>query len=105
MIGERLAWYRVASHLHSTVEELAQRISYSEFLGWLDYLLWDEQRQTKLDIYLANIAAEVRRSYVKHPKTVKAQDFLIKVSEPKPAATGMASKAIWLQALNVKPKR
>lgn len=98
MTGERLAWFRVASHLHTSVEELTDRITFSEFLGWLDYLNWFEARHGKEDFYLAQIAAEIRRGQVKHPKNVKTKDFLIQAS---PAPAAKSSKSIWLSVLKV----
>ena len=104
MTGERLAWFRVASHLKVPVEELAQRITQSEFVGWLEYLSWAERRETKHDVYLAQIAAEVRRGYVKQPKQVRVKDFLLKYPEPgtQAASQGQKSKSVWLSALKIK---
>jgi len=101
MTGERLAWYRVASHLHIPVAELAERISFREFLDWLEFLSWWESHHDKDDYYLAQIAAEVRRSYVKHPKTVKTKDFLLGLKPTKPVAQG--SKQVWLSIFNLRP--
>ncbi len=69
----------------------------------------EEERHepTKLDYYLAQIATEVRRSYVKKPGNVKLKDFLItfKTAAPaKPVPTTAQekqmhiarSKAAWL---------
>lgn len=101
MTGERLAWFRVASHLHTSVQALAESITFSEFLGWLDFLAWTESRTGKDELYLAQIAAEVRRGYVKHPRTVKTKDFILK-PQAKPPSTASGSKAVWLKALNIK---
>lgn len=101
MTGERLAWYRVASHLHSSVADLRSRITYSEFLDWLQYLNWEEQRRGKLDFYLAQIAAEVRRSYVKHPKTVKLKDFFLTYFEQN--GRMQKSKEAWFSCLKINP--
>lgn len=103
MTGERLAWFRVASHLGIPVEELASRISHSEFLDWLEYMVWAEQRTDKLDAYLASIAAEVRRSFSKNANKIRNADFLITFDTPK-KLSGMAGKNAWLSALNVKGK-
>ena len=101
MTGERLAWFRVASHLHHTVEELADKISFREFLNWLEYLEWFEDRVVKNDYYFAQIAAEIRRGYVKHPKSVKTTDFVIQ--SPKKQAAVSSSKSTWLGFFNLKP--
>jgi len=102
MTGERLAWFRVASHLGIPVEELAERITHREFLNWLEFLDWDYDRSSKQDYYLAQIAAEVRRSYVKHANKVKTKDFLLQIEKKKPAATD--SKSAWLGFFNIKPE-
>ena len=101
MTGEVLAWYRVASHLKVPVQELIKRITFSEFLDWLQYLEWAERRDTKNDYYLAQIAAEVRRGNVKSPRLVKIKDLLLKMQKPKQR---LSSKQIWLQALGIKLK-
>jgi len=103
MTGERLAWYRVASHLHSPVAELKARITYSEFLDWLQYLRWQEQRQDKIDFYLAQIAAEVRRGYVRHPKSVKMKDFIITYLNEDDQHRLERSKKAWLSLLKISP--
>ena len=81
MTGERLAWFRVASHLGVSVEELAVKISFREFLNWLEFLNWEDRQQTKADFYLAQIAAEIRRTVVKKPKDVKVKDFFVQIVE------------------------
>lgn len=103
MTGERLAWHRVASHLGIPVTELATRLSHSEFLDWLEFLTWCERRTNKQDIYLAAIAAETRRSWVKDARKVTNADFLLKF-ESKEKLSGMSGKSAWLSALNVKEK-
>lgn len=102
MTGERLAWYRVAAHLRMPVAELQHRLTYTEFLEWLYYLDWERRQHSKLDHYLAQVAAEVRRTAVKHPRTVKTKDFLFQPAEP---AAQQPSKSVWLAALHVKPKK
>lgn len=103
MTGERLAWFRVASHLCIPVEELAERITHREFVSWLEYLNQEDTVVSKEDFYLAQIAAEVRRSFDKYPNKVKTKSFLLSSAEKKTAATD--SKSIWLAALNIKPEK
>jgi len=104
MTGERLGWFQVASHLGCPVSELAARITYSEFIDWLAFLWREEERNTKQDIYLAQIAAEIRRGLVKNPKSVKMKDFLMKKAETptKVEKPPSKSKSMWAAALNVK---
>jgi hypothetical protein len=44
----------------------------------MEFLNQDVNTFHRIDYYLAQIAAEVRRTYVKHPKRVKLSDFLLK---------------------------
>lgn len=81
--------------------ELKERITYTEFLDWLEYLSWLENRQTKHDHYLAQIAAEVRRGQVKHPRMVKVKHFLLRQVTVQQAARTRQSKMAWAAALGV----
>lgn len=83
--------------------ELQTRIGYTEFLDWLTFLGKEEERETKQDYYLAQIAAEVRRGQVKSPKSVKTKDFLLQMKKSD-APDKATSKAIWAGALGVKLK-
>jgi len=67
-----------------SVQKAQSEISSTEFVDWITYL--DEQEtkhHQKLDYYLANIAAEIRRSYVKEPVKVKMEHFLLKFGKKK----------------------
>lgn len=98
MTGERYAWYKVASHLGMLIEELKVRITYTEFVDWLTFLRKEEERQTKQDFYLAQIAAEVRRGNAKNPRSVKVKDFLVTTQQEKVTSR---SKSVWAKALKV----
>ena len=81
MTGERLAWYKLASHLHTPLQEVKRKTSSREFIEWL-YFLGDEKDQemnaiSKQEFYLASIAAEMRRSWVKNKHSVCLKDFLL----------------------------
>jgi len=109
MTGERLGWFQVASHLSIPVTELRQRISFREFVDWITFLRREEERETKQDIYLAQIACEVRRGYVAEPRTVKLKDLMLTSSTEEPAKeeaprakSKSRSKAAWTKALGVK---
>jgi len=84
-----------------TVGELKARVTYTEFLEWLEFLRWDEDRQTKIDVYLAQIAAEVRRGHVMEPKKVKVQDFLLLPREEAPKNNIERSKQTWAACLKI----
>ena len=103
-MGERWAWYQVASHLKMPVGELKQRITFTEFLEWLEFLRRDEERNSKMDYYLSQIAAEVRRGWVKQAKSVKVSDFLIKLVPTQQEAKVQKSKQSWAFACGLKLK-
>ena len=102
MTGERLLWFRIASHLGLPVEELVERISAREFQGWLEYLQWSEERRTKEEYYFAQIAAEVRKSWVKDRRSVKTKDFLMSPRPPGKDAGSGGSKQKWLAFFSIK---
>jgi len=83
---------------------LKGRLTYSEFLDWLAFIEWDEKRHTKLDWYLAQITAEIRRGLVSNPKNVKAKDFLIELVDAKQSTKVAQSKQAWLGAVGIKRK-
>lgn len=71
-------------------------ITFSEFLDWVEFLGVQERRMDKIDFYLAQIAAEVRRGVVKNPKTVNVKDFYVNYTNPVEAANRTKkSKAAW----------
>ncbi len=56
----------------------------TEFMDWIAYLDDREINEFRReDFYLANIAAEIRRSYVKDPMSVKNESFLLKFKKGK----------------------
>lgn len=52
--------------------------SSSQFVLWMEYLEWEANAFDKECYYLAQIAAEIRRSYVKRGVIVKIEDFIMK---------------------------
>lgn len=71
----------------------------------------DTEVASKLDYYLAQIAAECRRAIAKYPRAVKLESFLLKFKFGKkgkveevikdPEARMKKSKASWLGALGL----
>jgi len=61
-----------------SVSRAQYEISSTEFLEWITYLDEDANRFHREDYYLAQIAAEIRRSFVKEPIKVKIESFLMK---------------------------
>jgi hypothetical protein len=87
------------------VGDLKERVTYREFLEWLVFLNNEEERQTKQDYYLAQIAAEIRRGQVTNPRSVKVKDFLVEMTTtPKQKKKMERSKSFWLGMVNVKQK-
>lgn len=101
-----MAWFHVASHLKVPVEELQGRITTTEFLEWIHFLRLEDDRNSKSDLYLAQIAAEIRRGWVEDAREVKVSDFLLGA---KPVLTPeqrmKKSKAAWGAMLTVASKR
>ena len=77
---------RLASHLHMSLDEVKCKTSSSQFILWMQYLEWEINSFDKTAHYLAQIATEVRRSWVKKPESVKFQDFVMKFSREKEEA-------------------
>lgn len=95
------------------LQELQRKTSSTEFNEWIEYLNLQENEHDKHDFYLAQLACEVRRSYVDKPADVKLETFLIKfVSKnveqdvPKPAKSVKdrirESQAAWGAAIGLK---
>lgn len=101
---------RVASHLGATVNELRQRISYSELFEWLAFLDWEEfERTHKWERYFAQLTAEfVRSQMAKRTDRAKVKDdnYIIRFVSRKAEEDGKArmkrSKAAWGAALGIK---
>jgi hypothetical protein len=88
-----------------TIGEYLHRSSHREhlvFLAWLD-MQWD--RPARIEYYLMQVAAEVRRTLVRNPAKVDANDFQLKFKvrgEEKPVTPEQfkknveANKKMWL---------
>lgn len=83
------------------VRQLAEVLTHSEFLDWLGFLDWQEQKRDKMDFYLAQIAAEVRRMLVRQPKHVSVRNFYVSYVDPAAADRMKRSKAAWGAALKM----
>jgi len=67
-----------------SVQRTQSEVTSSEYMDWIAYL--DEEELNgfrREEYYLAAIAAEVRRSYVKDPEKVEVKSFLIKFKRGK----------------------
>jgi len=61
-----------------SLDRVKMETSVSQFVLWKEFFKWEVNEHTKQDYYLAQIAAEIRKSFVKNPKEVKDSNFLIK---------------------------
>lgn len=71
-------WLQIASHLKMSVQRAQQEITSSEFLDWVVFIDEEPNMFCKEDFYLAQIAAEIRKTIVKHPEKVSIKSFLMK---------------------------
>ncbi len=76
MKGEKLAWYRLASHLKMTVNRLQQEMTSTEFVEWQIRLCDEVNEFHREDYYWANIAYIVAQS--NSSKDVKFDPFILK---------------------------
>lgn len=68
---------RLASELGMSLAQVKATTSSSELVLWMTELDQRANDFNPLHFYLASIAAEVRRSYVKHPGRVKVKHLLL----------------------------
>lgn len=101
----------MASHLGIPLQEVQDKTTSSEFVDWIFYLDWlDTDGFRKDDFYMAQIASEIRRSFVAKPEKVKLHDFLLKFKEPdapvqlSPEQRMKRSKSAWLGLFKMKEK-
>jgi hypothetical protein len=79
-----LGWFRLAARLGMSLDEVKAKHSASQFIQWLEFLEWEFNSPDKICYYLAQIAAEMRRSQVKSGVVVRLEDFLIKFARRQP---------------------
>lgn len=96
-----------------SLQRCQQETSSTEFLDWREYCEQDINAFHREDHFLANIATEVRRSFVKEPDKVRRKPFLLKftrrkavVKRPltKKEATAKAKRS-WFLRLGIKRKK
>lgn len=104
MIGEKWNWFRLASHLSMPIQQVKQMTSSTDYMNWMIYLNKEPNRFNPLYSYLAQIAAEIRRSFVKSPDKVETENFIIKFVDKKSKIKQKAeqSKSSWLRWLGIK---
>ena len=113
MTGERLAWWQMADRLGMSLQRCQRETTSTEFLEWLEYVEQDVEVPQRMDFYLAQIAAEIRRSMVRNPNSVKLENFLLNLTlrskqhkpltETEKQMRMARSKAAWYAVLGKKP--
>ena len=86
-----------------SLQQCMFEVSSSEFVAWIGYLDTEVNRFHRQDYFLATIAAEIRRSYVKKPRDVKIGDFLLEfeTSDVVQKHSAQESKNFWFSALGI----
>lgn len=101
-------WYKLAARLGCTVYELSERVSSTEFVGWLYFMALEREQEfervDKLDFYLAQIATEMRQNYTDPRKKVwRVNELLIKFQKPDSESqvkvNGELEKNLWIGAI------
>ncbi len=77
-------WFKLASHLHKSYQEIRRETTSSEFVMWMEYLRRDANAFNPKHYYLAQIAMWIKRSMVKKPDKVSLDEFLIKFKMENP---------------------
>jgi len=60
-----------------SLDEVKRKTSSSQYILWMEYLEWEVNAFDKTCYYLAQIAAEINRPYVKKGKTISLEDFIL----------------------------
>lgn len=71
-----------------------EKTTSSEFIEWMAFLDLERNQTSKEDYYLAQVAAEVRRSFVKSPQSVHVKDFILSFTRAERSSPGGGSTAM-----------
>lgn len=91
-----------------SIGECLQKHTHRQMLSWMAYLDMDANRPDKVENYLMQIAAEIRKTKAKNPRSVRIEDFRLKFgngSSQEPASDDRvaASKSAWAK-IKSRPK-
>lgn len=82
MRGERGLWYKLASHLHMSLQECQEKTTSTQFLEWMVFLQEEEWtgNPTRQEHYLAQIACLIHNFQVGigGGKAVPLEEFLMR---------------------------
>ena len=105
MTGEKLGWFHLASHLHSPIQLVKRTTSSTDFVDWMVYLNEEPNRFNPLFMYIAQLTAELRRSWVTsaYAKKTRTEDFIIEFVDKKEVIKQKVqqSKKAWFSFLGV----
>lgn len=87
-------WFEIAERLGMSVARCQLEVSSFEFLEWCIVIEREWNKNTKLDHYLAQIAAEVRRSRAKKGTRIDNKQLLIKFETTKKSASSSKKKKL-----------
>lgn len=71
-----------------------EKTTSSEFIEWMAFLDLERNQTNKEDYYLAQVAAEVRRSFVKSPQSVHVKDFILSFTRAERSSPGEGPPAM-----------
>jgi hypothetical protein len=87
-----LGWLRLTARLGGmSLDEVKMKTSASQFVLWMEFLDWEANAFNPSNYYMAQIAAEVRRSFVKPGTTVEIEDFIMKFKQKRTRRTRTTS--------------
>lgn len=96
-----------------SLQRCQEETTSTQFLDWIEYLELDVNAFHREDHFWANIATEIRRSFVKEPGRVRMGSFLLKFARKKIAKrrpmtrkeAAERSKQKWFSWLGIKGKK
>jgi len=72
----------IAARQGKSLTEAKRTNSSTEFLLWREFFSRQLERKTADHYYLAQVALEVRRSWVKNPASLRLSEFLLHAASP-----------------------
>ena len=91
-----LGCVRLAFRLGMSPQRCMREHSSTDFIRAIKFMDDDANAFHREDYYLAQIAAEIKRSYVKTPSNVRLKDHILEFTKAKEGVTKMAdSKMFW----------
>lgn len=100
----------LAARLHMPLDRCKAETTYYDLIAWLEFFREQDEQElkytSKQDYYLAQIAAEVRRTIAKQPSAVRVQDLLLQINSKEPEKKELTreertriAKSFWFHAI------